>query len=157
MQLTKEQKEAIIKEYNDFQSHIQDEYNNNSREKRDELGQFYTPPELTIQMIEMFECSQEELLTKTICDPTAGSGNLLAACIVGGANPDNIYANEYDEGVVESILRPRLNKLGVPNKNIHVGDAFNDDCLTVWSDDYKYDFEKKRVVSGKKFSLNRAK
>lgn len=73
------------------------------------------------------------------------------------AFPNNIYANEYDEDIVENILRPRLNKLGVPNKNIHAGDVFNDDCLTVWNDDYKYNFEKKRVIAGKIFSLNKKK
>lgn len=155
MKLTEKQKEAITKEYNGFQNYIRNEYNNNSQEKRDELGQFYTPPEVTIQMIEMFDCTLEDLVTKTICDPTAGSGNLLAACIMAGVDPNNIYANEYDEGVVENILRPRLNKLGVPNKNIHVGNVFNRDCLNIWSDEYKYDSKKNRVVSDKKFSLNK--
>lgn len=135
MKLSKETKAAIFKEFEDFQKSVASnkEGQYGDGKNRDALGQFYTPPELTIRMIEKFDNLDDDIL-----DPTAGSGNLLAACIVAGADPKRIYANELDADICEKILRPRLNGLGVPDENIHVGDALNEDCLKIWSDGYEY-------------------
>lgn len=80
-------------------------------------GQYFTPPELTIRMIEKFTN-----LEGTILDPTAGCGGLIAACIIAGADPVKCYAIEIDEEIYE-LCKQRLCKLGVPDKNIKLGDA----------------------------------
>lgn len=132
MKLTNNQKEQIINEYNEW---FNQQYGDKTLEERKKLDAFFTPPELTIMMIEQFD----SLENKTILDPTCGSGNLLAACIIAGANPKLIYGNELDEELL-TVCKNRLTKLGVPEVNLHKGDA------TVES---SYDFsgkKKKEVV-----------
>lgn len=119
MKLSEEQKEKIINEYREFEA-IQ--YAGKSKEERQELGQFYTPPELTIQMIEGMDEIREPVI-----DPTCGAGGLLAAIIIAGANPENVFGIELDPKIVP-IAQERLGKLGVPKDNIHIGNALNPQC-----------------------------
>lgn len=137
MILSEEIKQAITEEYNAFAKY---QYAGKTLEERRTKDQFYTPPTLTIAMIEKFDC--EDLSDKKILDPTCGSGNLLAACIIAGANPKNVYGNEYD-GVIVDACRKRLNSLcdqlgieRVPKKNIHQGNALQKLCLSDFSDNY---------------------
>ena len=51
MKLTEEIKQAIIEEYNAFKERM---YAGKTKEERRELDQFFTPPELTIALIEKF-------------------------------------------------------------------------------------------------------
>ena len=129
MVLTDEQKKAITKEYDEWAAA---QYAGKSKSERQELGQFYTPPELTIRMIEKFEN-----LEGPIVDPTAGGASLLAACIMAGADPKNIFAIELDRKIYENVLVPRLTKLGVPKKNIRRGDALDPKAWD-FNSDYKY-------------------
>lgn len=121
MILSNEIKENIKNEYETW---FNEQYGNKSLEERRKLGAFFTPPELTIKMIEKFET----LENKTILDPTCGTGNLLAACVIAGANPILVYGNEYDPIFVQ-LCKKRLSKLGVPEDNIHEGDALNPEAL----------------------------
>ena len=130
MKLTNETKQLIINEYNEW---FNQQYGDKTIEERKELDAFFTPPELTIMMIEQFDSIEN----KTILDPTCGSGNLLAGCILAGADPKLIYGNELDEELL-TVCKNRLTKLGVPESNLHRGDA------TVGS---SYDF------TGKKSSI----
>lgn len=114
MTLTEEVKQAIIDEFNTQLP------NENDTATKKKLGQFFTPPELTIKMIEKFDD-----LEGTILDPCGGSGNLLAACIIAGADPTKVYYNEFDQHVFE-IGKKRLMALGVPEKNMHIGDALDE-------------------------------
>lgn len=138
MTLSEETKRKIEEEYESFLRECNEKFSNglygdNSDEERQEKGQFYTPPALTIRMIEKFDDLDDDIL-----DPTAGSGALLAACIIAGADPKRVYANELDESICSNVLKPHLMKLGVPEENIHVGDALNELCLKLWSKDYEY-------------------
>ena len=108
----------------EYETWFNEQYGDKSLEERRKLGAFFTPPELTIKMIEKFET----LENKTILDPTCGTGNLLAACVIAGANPTLIYGNEYDPTFVQ-LCKKRLSKLGVPEDNIHEGDALNPEAL----------------------------
>lgn len=110
-------------------------------EKREELGQFYTPADLCIKMIEYF--TFDTLAGQTILDPTCGSGNLLIACLIAGADSDKIFGNEYDSIAVE-LCRKRLNRaceiLGKPYINdwqVHKGDALIPVCLKTFGPEYK--------------------
>jgi len=132
MRLSKEKKEAIIAEYNTWFESL---YGGTTKEERKELGAVFTPPAITIQMIEKLKN-----LNGNILDPCCGAGNLLAACIIAGANPECVYGNEYEAKFVE-IARARLSKLGVPKHHIHQGDATDAMCLT----DFSKDYDKKRV------------
>ena len=123
MILSEEIKRAITEEYNAFAKY---QYAGKTLEERRTKDQFYTPPTLTIAMIEKFDC--EDLSDKKTLGPTCGSGNLLAACIIAGANPEMIYGNEFDSSFVK-LCQERLGKLGVPFYHIHQGDALKKECL----------------------------
>ena len=95
------------------------QYAGKARKERQKMGQFFTPPELTIQMVEKFEDMKGNIL-----DPTCGCGGLLVACILAGADPQNIYGIELDPEVLE-IAKKRLGKLGVPSSNLILGNALD--------------------------------
>lgn len=123
MILSPEQKSAIIEEYNSWTNK---QYGSKTLEERKELDAIFTPPELTIQMIEKFDSIEN----KTILDPTCGTGNLLVACILAGANPKMIYGNELDEEFLK-LAKERLIPYGVPEQNLHQGNVLEDDCISL--------------------------
>lgn len=122
MKLSPETKTKIVEEYNGFKDK---QYAGKTLEERRKLDAFFTPPEITIKMIEKFESIEN----KTILDPTCGTGNLLAACVIAGANPNMVYGNDFEPSFV-ALCQERLSKLGVPKYNIHQGNALNPNCLT---------------------------
>ena len=73
-------------------------------------------------MLEKFESLED----KDILDPTVGSGGLLAAAIIAGADPKRCYGIELDNEVLE-IAKKRLGKLGVPSSNLILGNALDPD------------------------------
>lgn len=144
MRLTEEVKTKLA-EVLDSEEFMTDLYEGLTKEKREALGQVYTPAKVCIQMIESFNC--DTFADKTILDPACGSGNLLIACLVAGAESDKIYGNELDPVAVE-LCRRRLNRacdmLGKPHINdwqIHRGDATDSFCLTYFGPDYKQKLE----------------
>lgn len=129
MQLNDNQKEAIINEYNQWKDKM---YANKTLAERQDFGQFFTPAELSIKMLEKFED-----LEGSILDPTCGAGNLLAAAIMAGEDPKEVYGIELDPEILE-IARSRLEPLGVPAINLHQGNALYKECYE-FSDNYNYD------------------
>ena len=117
MKLNIETKEKIQAEYDAWQT---EQYAGKDKTARAKLGQFFTPPPLSIKMLEKFDSVKD----KDILDPTVGAGGLLAACILAGADPKRIYGIELDPEVLE-IARKRLGKLGVPSSNLILGDALD--------------------------------
>ena len=124
----------------DSKEFMSDLYEGLDKKTRDELGQFYTPAKICIQMIEMFKTT--EFSGKNILDPCCGSGNLLIAMLAAGADSDKLYGNDYDERAVK-LCRNRINKacdiLGKPHIQdwqIHQGNALIPDCLTEFSPEY---------------------
>ncbi len=93
------------------------QYSGKSTADRQKLGQFFTPPQLSIQMLEKYDD-----LKGSILDPTVGAGGLLAAAVIAGADPRKCYGIELDMDTA-LLCRERLAKLGVPRSNIKVGDA----------------------------------
>lgn len=140
MTLTQEQKDRIINEHNTW---FDKQYGSNTLKERQALGQFYTPPELSIRMIEKFDDLEGKIL-----DPTIGAGGLIAACIMAGANPKKCYGIELDKDILEKITIPRLKALGVPKKNLRWGNALNSDCLD-FSRKGKYSFDPTVGKTGK--------
>ena len=144
MKLSEEVKNKIIEilDSQEFKSNL---YEGLSDEKRKELGQFYTPGKLCIQMIEKFDC--DSLSNKNILDPTCGSGNLLIACLIAGADSDKLFGNEYDSVAVD-LCRKRLNrccdilnKPHIKDYQIHQGNALGKWCLTDFSEEYLTKFD----------------
>lgn len=133
MKLTEEIKQNII---NEFEQWKQKTYGNLNDKQRKELGAFHTPPLLTIKMIEKFED-----LEGSVLDPTAGSGNLIAGCILAGADPKLCYANELDPSIY-AVLVERLTSLGVPKENITMMDVLSPEFSTYM-----------RKLSGKEFTF----
>lgn len=66
-----------------------------------------------------------EKLNKYLAFSTCGAGNLLAAAIAAGANPENIYGNELDEEIL-NICKERLIPLGVPEDNFFLSDILTE-------------------------------
>ena len=116
MLLTNEQITSVENEFNQWKDKM---YADKSLAERQDFGQFFTPPSLTIRMLEKFENLDDDIL-----DPCCGSGNLLAAAIMAGADPKRIYGIELD-AEIHKIAVERLGKLGVPEKNIICGNALD--------------------------------
>jgi SAM-dependent methyltransferase len=134
MKLTEEVKALIIKENNEFRVR---QYGELTKEERKQLGAIYTPGEVVIQMIEKIESIDGNIL-----DPTCGSGNLLAGCLIAGADPYNVYGNEFVPEMVE-LCRKRLkavcDMLGKPHIRdwqIHNGNALDPYALKEFSPEY---------------------
>lgn len=116
MNLSDLQIKAINDEYLQWKDKM---YADRTLSERKDFGQFFTPPNLTIKMLEKFDD-----FDGTILDPCCGAGNLLAAAIKVGFKPENVYGIEIDPTIMQ-IAVDRLSLLGVPNKNIKLGDALN--------------------------------
>lgn len=117
MKLSEETKNRIQAEYDSWKE-IQ--YVGKDKKERQKIGQFFTPPQLTIKMLEKFESLED----KDILDPCLGAGNLIAAAIIAGADPSKCYGIELDPDVLE-LAKRRLAKLGVPEQNLKQGDALD--------------------------------
>ncbi len=177
MKLSEEIKEEIKRESEEYLNEIKsgtDQYGGLTKEERDELGAFYTPPELCIQLLEMYDCTLEEFATKTILDPTCGSGNLIMAALIAGMSinkdyPKNVFGNELSLKPLE-LCRKRFTHYcethGLKeydkdfwNYHLHLGNALNADCLNkdFFVESYRYDPIKNKVTTDikKKFTLNR--
>lgn len=116
MKLNNEQIEAITLEYSTWKNKM---YANHDLSHRKDFGQFFTPPELSVKMLEKFKDTDG-----TILDPCCGAGNLLAAAIKAGFDPTKVYGIEIDP-VILQIAHDRLCSLGVPFDNIRLGDALD--------------------------------
>lgn len=134
---------TIEEEYNSF---VEEQYAGKSLEERQKLGQFFTPPELTLKMLEKLDIKKND----TLLDPCLGAGGLLAAAIImKKVKPENCYGIELDADILK-IAQKRLSKLGVPLVNLHHGNALNSQCYE-FKDGYKYDAEND-VVTTMQFS-----
>lgn len=130
----------------DIKAKIQAEYDSwkdklwadRTKEERQKLGQFATPPQLTIKMLEKFDS-----LDSSVLDPCLGAGNLIAAAIIAGADPSKCYGIELDP-VVHKVAQLRLAKLGVPPWHVKQGDAL---------DPSSYEFEEDNVDDAKQFAV----
>jgi type I restriction-modification system DNA methylase subunit len=134
MYLTEEHKAAIKLEFNSF---VHSMYAGKSKEERQQLDQFFTPAELTIEILEALDCTYEEFLDSDVIDPTSGSGNLLAAALIIGVDPSRVFGNEYDVTMVE-LCRKRLQSINsnVRDWQVHQGNALITDCLTKFGPEY---------------------
>lgn len=118
MILTEEIKNKIHEEYNQW---VEKSYCGLDLKARQKSGMFFTPPNLTIRMIEKLKS-----LDDCIVDPCSGSGNLLAAAIIAGADPKKIFANELNP-LIYNLCKERLGSLGVPAENIYNMDVLDDE------------------------------
>lgn len=134
MKLTKRQEQAIYKEFEAFKDRM---YADKTMAEREELEQFFTPADMTIDMLKALNCTYQEFINSDILDPTSGSGNLLAAALIIGADPLHVFGNEYDSTMVD-ICRKRLQKINpkVQDWQVHQGNALIPDCLTEFGPDY---------------------
>ena len=153
MKLDKETKQLIRKEYEEFKESM---YAGKSLKERQELDQFFTPPEISIRLIE--ELSD---LSGNVLDPTSGSGNLLAAALIAGADSDKVFGNEYDATMVK-LCRERLNKVcdlldkpHIKDWQIHQGNALHRFAITYFGEDYEemyYDGCTQKAARNKKLN-----
>lgn len=144
MKLSEEVKQKLI-DILDSKEFMSDLYEGLDEKTREELGQFYTPAKVCIRMIEKFKVDSFE--GQLILDPCCGSGNLLIACLIAGANSDKVFGNDFDHRAVR-LCRKRVNRacdiLGKPHIRdwqIHRGDATDNFCLHEFGPDYKEKLE----------------
>ena len=116
MKLSEEIKNKIQEEYDAWANA---QYAGKDKKERQKLGQFFTPPPLTIRMLEKFENLEGNVL-----DPCLGAGGLIAAAVIAGADPSKCYGIELDPSILE-VAKKRLAKLGVPEKNLIQGNALD--------------------------------
>ena len=116
MNLSEEIKNKIQEEYDAWANA---QYAGKDKKERQKLGQFFTPPQLTIRMLEKFENLEGNVL-----DPCLGAGGLIAAVVIAGADPSKCYGIELDPSILE-VAKKRLAKLGVPEKNLIQGNALD--------------------------------
>ena len=135
MKLSEEIKLESKKEFEEFKHKM---YDGKTLEERKKLDQFFTPPQVSIPLLENLETVKDI----DILDPTSGSGNLLAAALIAGADSDKVFGNEYDQRMVNAC-KERLNKvcdmLGKPRIQewqIHQGNALQARCLTEFGEEY---------------------
>ena len=136
MKLSNEIKTLIIQEYESFKEYM---YANSPQNIREQLGQYFTPAGASIQMLEALP---DDSLNGNILDPCSGSGNLLVAALIAGADSAKIFGNELDENMV-SACRVRLknvckmlNKPPIKDWQIHRGNALIPDCLNNFGPEY---------------------
>ena len=135
MKISEEVKEAIQAEYDSWKDKL---WAGKTKEERQKLGQFATPPPLAIKMLEKFES-----LDGNVLDPCLGAGNLIAAAVIAGADPSKCYGIELDP-VIHKVAQLRLAKLGIPPWHIKQGDAL---------DPSSYEFEEDNVDDAKQFAV----
>lgn len=145
MKLSEETKQEIIDEYNSW---VDRQYAGKTREERDALGAFFTPPEVTIKMLEGYNLTKD-LKESTILDPTIGAGGLIVACIIAGADPKKCYGNEYDPDILNGC-KERLCAMGVPEENLHQGDANFPECVSLSSFTKDYSWDEIQIKHGLK-------
>lgn len=140
MKISEEVKNKIEEEYSEW---FENQYGNTTKEERKKLGAVFTPPKVTIQMLEMLDN-----LDGNILDPCCGSGNLLVAAILAGADPNNIYGNEFEPEFLR-LAQDRLEKYGVPRWHIHQGDATKAESIKFdsFKPEYKNNKEELKQVS----------
>ena len=114
MQLSDDIKSKIQAEYDSWKDKL---WAGKTKEERSKLGQFATPPQLTIKMLEKFDSLEGNIL-----DPCLGAGNLIAAAVIAGADPSKCYGIELDLAILK-VCRRRLLKYGVPPWHLKEGNA----------------------------------
>lgn len=143
MVLSDEMKNELRDEYENWKK---EQYADKTIKERQDLGAYFTPPELTLKMLEKLDIKKND----TLLDPCLGAGGLLAAAIImKKVKPENCYGIELDADILK-IAQKRLSKLGVPLANLHHGNALNSQCYE-FKDGYKYDAEND-VVTTMQFS-----
>lgn len=179
MTLTQNIKDKITEEFNNFINECNSKYSNSqygnmTDEKRKDLGAFYTPPELTILMLEKFDCTLDEFANKTILDPTCGSGNLILGALIVGSSinknyPEKVFGNELDaeslklcrNRFIEYCKNNEMIQYGEDfwNWHIHQGNALEKSCIEYESFTPKYRFDektgKRAIGLTKGFNLNK--
>lgn len=152
MVLSKNIKDNIEKEYNYW---VNIQYAGNSKEKRKELGQFYTPPVAIIKLIENFPDiyfkNGKFISEKTMLDPTSGAGGLLIGAYFAGIDIKNLYGIELDQNILENVCYKRFDRIidelknsneekdllkGIIRKHIRLGNALNKACYIFNDNDF---------------------
>jgi type I restriction-modification system DNA methylase subunit len=122
MKLSKDIKDKINNEYTSWKENM---YAGKTVEERQAMGQFFTPPEISIRMLENFPDTNG-----TILDPTMGAANLLVVAYFAGFKIENIYGIELDKKIFD-VAKTRLMLLGFPesyfmkgkDNHFFIGDA----------------------------------
>ena len=128
MQISDDIKSKIQAEYDGWKDKL---WAGKTKEERSKLGQFATPPQLTIKMLEKFDSLEGNIL-----DPCLGAGNLIAAAVIAGADPSKCYGIELDLAILK-VCRRRLLKYGVPPWHLKEGNAL---------ESASYEFEKNEQI-----------
>lgn len=133
MLISDEAKELIFKEFNSFKEL---QYIGKTVEERKKLNQFFTPPELSIKLIEKLPD-----LNGKIIDPCCGAANLImAAAIVKKVDLKekdiNVYGFDIDNKILKLAKKRFENYFHIEFNNLSLKDATKnwnvhfDKCIT---------------------------
>lgn len=143
-----EKNELLNQITGEYNSWVDSQYANNDKNKRKELGQYYTPPNLIMNLLEKFDYNSDDFKNKKIIDPTSGAGGLLIGCFYAGTNIENLYGIELDKNILESVCWKRFDRIidndtehnwtdekkkqlkDLIRKHIHWGDALDKRCYS---------------------------
>ena len=64
--------------------------------KRKSSGAYYTPEKVVNELIDHLIDTDEDLFSKSICDPCCGTGNFLLSLSEKGINSENLYGQDID-------------------------------------------------------------
>ena len=102
MKISDDIKQKIQQEYDNY---VNIQYGTKTKEERQKLGQFFTPPELSIQMIEKYDD-----LNGTILDPAVGCGRVISSMYnCSELILKNVIGIELDETIARLCIK-RLRK-----------------------------------------------
>jgi tRNA G10 N-methylase Trm11 len=129
----------------EFLSWRERQYAGKTQEERQRFGQYFTPPDYTLRMLD--EYNIENINKITIKDTSCGCGGLLVAALICGAKPENIYGVELDKEILQ-LCKQRLNEYcdaeglpRVPDTNIHQGNALCQGCFEFPDKDEEYIYD----------------
>jgi two-component system phosphate regulon sensor histidine kinase PhoR len=106
MQLSEEVKSKIKSEYDDW---FESQYAGKSKEERQKLGQFFTPPELTIKMIEKFDSIKDKDILREISKFIGSNKSNMSQItnkddIVYNIKLDPVYLQSSKNVIIGSII-----------------------------------------------------
>jgi hypothetical protein len=107
-----------MNKYPVFTDDYMNEYNQMSKEERKNCGAVWTPPEIISQMMADFPEEDWANPTKTMLDPTCGTGNIIVCMILNklyhGVSPYMAVKNTYGVELLQKnveICRNRVCKI----------------------------------------------
>ena len=129
MKISEKAKEKIYEEYEAFKNF---QYNGKTIKERKELNQFFTPPELSIKLIENLDN-----ISGTVIDPCCGAGNILmAVAIVKVVDLEELPTTVYGYDIDSDMLLLASKRFATYFKIKELHNFIQKDATSYWNSKY---------------------